>query len=359
MKIFVGPANYAGQADALAIALRQAGHHATSAGLLSPRGRTAFNSDLSVGPIRWGLDPAWKRKARRFLRDEMDAVVLDGGLPWAHGRATINHRGRLAFGRGGLAPELEWLQHAGVTASLLFHGTEIRDPQRHADTEPLSPYRTMDRRLRSRAQRMSASLREVATQTGAPAFVTTPDLLLDLPGSTWVPLAVPHSPWSLAAAPTFTRPRVVHAPSNQVFSGTSDIDAVLRRLDAEGVISYTVASGLSRQAMIELVTGADIVVDKVSIGSYGVTAVEAMHAGRVVVGHANQATRQLVRDHTDAELPIVDATPDTIEHVIREIIAEPERSMEISTRGTAFARRWHAGQASVDVLVGGLTQVVQ
>ena len=77
--------------------------------------------------------------------------------------------------------------------------------------------------------------------------------------------------------------------------------------------------------MPEVYGTADIVLDQFALGIYGVAACEALVAGRVVVSHVAEFTRDAVRERTGLELPIVEARADRLESVLRIVVAERER----------------------------------
>jgi hypothetical protein len=92
----------------------------------------------------------------------------------------------------------------------------------------------------------------------------------------------------------------------------------------------------------ELVASADVVVDQVMTGSYGVAAVEAMAAGRLVVGNVAPEVRALVPD----PVPVVDAPPERLESVLRQILSDPSSYHATAVEGVQFAHRWHDGRAA-------------
>ena len=117
---------------------------------------------------------------------------------------------------------------AGVNVGLLFHGSDIRLPSRHAKRERWSPFTPGDdltERLESQARRHA----ELVASLGLPVFVSTVDLLDDVPDAQWLPVAIDPTPWQQAARPLFAgeRPVVVHVPSNAQLKGTDRIDEVL------------------------------------------------------------------------------------------------------------------------------------
>ena len=56
-----------------------------------------------------------------------------------------------------------------------------------------------------------------------------------------------------------------------------------------------------------------------------------------------ESARQEIPDYID-ELPIVSATPQTVEHVLRDLIADKEKRHEIGRRSREFAVKWHSAE---------------
>jgi hypothetical protein len=142
--------------------------------------------------------------------------------------------------------------------------------------------------------------------------------------------------------------RVVHAPSSALIKGTHLIEPVLKSLDAAGVIAYTPVTGVPAARMPQIFASADVVLDQFRLGSYGVAACEAMAAGAVVVGHVLEDVRAVVRESTGHDLPIVEATPDTIETVLMELANDPLDSRR--RLGRTFVNAVHDGRVSAQTL---------
>lgn len=83
-------------------------------------------------------------------------------------------------------------------------------------------------------------------------------------------------------------------------------------------------------------------IDQLLTGSYGVAAVEALAAGRLVVGNVHPDVRDRIAD----DVPIIDATPDTLESVLKDVLDDSEKYLEIAARGPEFVRKWHDGRAA-------------
>ncbi|WDZ87870.1 hypothetical protein [Micromonospora cathayae] len=338
----IGPANYAGQAHQWARAAQRVLGVPAVSFAFSDRlpvlrsGTFGFPVDCRLRHPR--LSTRWGRAAqlRRVLRDTTHLAV-DGFL------AVYHRAGRgisLDFGR---------LRREGFQVALVAHGTEIRDPEHHLARYDYSYYRDAPadwvRQVGQRARRN----RSFAAQCGAPLFVSTPDLLLDVDGATWLPVSIDPAGWvTRRPALRTTVPTVLHRPTRTVppIKGTRVIDPILRALDAQGRIRYLAPEVVPHHTMPRLVAEADIVVDQILTGSYGVTAVEAMAAGRLVIGNVAADTVAVMPE----EPPIRNATPETFAAVLAEILADPSAYAGQAAAGPGFVRRWHDGTAAAGAL---------
>src|SRR5690606_35228716 len=118
-----------------------------------------------------------------------------------------------------------------------------------------------------------------------PVFVSTPDLLTEVPWAHWCPVVVDVKSWeNTRELLTGERPIVAHFPSMGHVKGTHLIEPIVSDMQRRGVIEYRGMTGIKSADMPSHVASVDIVLDQFRIGSYGVAAVEAMAAGRVVIG---------------------------------------------------------------------------
>lgn len=105
---------------------------------------------------------------------------------------------------------------------------------------------------------------------------------------------------------------------------------------------------------------ADIFLEMLTFGWFGANAREAMMLGKPVICFLRQewleSARREIPEYID-ELPIVSATPETVEHVLRDLIQDKEKRLEIGRRSRAFALKWHssdAGARRFDRIYSGL-----
>lgn len=339
--LFIGPANSAGQGYAWARAAENADDAISAVSMTFARrdDRFRFAVDQAVDH-RYGVHSStWQR--RQFAAvSEFDAILLESGIaPFTK-----------MLG-GSAAAQTRALAANGARVALVFHGSDIRDPDAHLSREPLSHF-AADAELTAALRRSTAANRALIAELDLPVFVSTPDLLHDVPGARWLPVVVDAAQWrSESPALTGSAPlRVAHVPSKSLVKGTDLIEPVLTRLQDAGAIEYRPVSGVAHAEMPRTYGAADIVLDQFRVGSYGVAACEALAAGRLVIGHVSDDVRASVRDLTGDELPIVEATPDTLAAVLTDIDEHRERYAEISASGQRFAARHHDGRLSGRVI---------
>lgn len=339
VRLLVGPANSAGQGWAWA---RAAERHRDDVGAqnLVYRRALRFPADVDA-PAALRGSRAWQSAQRRAAL-RFSHVVVEAQLPLFP-----------ALGSD-VAAEVRRLRAAGLAVATLCHGSDVRLPSAHARREPWSPFLLESYAdvplLQSRAERNRALLEELRGE-GVPAFVSTPDLLLDVPWATWLPVVVDVDRWAVSSVPlTREVPVVVHAPSRAALKGTDLVEPVLRDLERDGLLEYRQATGLDRAGMLALYRDADVVVDQLRLGIYGVAACEAMAAGRVVVSSVAEHSREAARRAAGQDLPVVQATGDTLREVLLDVVGDRERARAVAARGPGFVRALHDGRASVRAL---------
>ncbi|MBE7699548.1 hypothetical protein H9623_04400 [Oerskovia sp. Sa1BUA8] len=344
VRLYIAPANYAGQGYRWARAAeRLPGVAAVNMAAVLPAGGFAFPVDYAVPQFVYSSSRSWQQEQRRAV-ERFSHVLIEACRPLFP-----------RSGDGSAFSEARDLASHGVSVAMVCHGSEVRLPSRHAAAAPWSPFRDDGWKDVPALEALARRNREGLEASGLPVFVSTPDLLLDVPWATWLPVVVEPAVWATDEPPLERPvPVVVHVPSSGVIKGTSLIEPVLADLESRGLIEYRAVHGVPSAEMPAIYRGADIVLDQFRIGSYGVAACEAMAAGRVVVSHVDEQVRGHVRGVTGGEVPIVEATVETLEGVILGLLEDREGAREVAARGPGFVRDVHDGRASARALAGFL-----
>lgn len=245
--------------------------------------------------------------------------------------------------------EAQWWSRRGVTLGGVFHGSDIRQPSRHMQRLDSSYFRAFPADELAALERETSTRQIAVERLGIPLFVSTPDLLLDVPRAEWLPLVVDGASWA-CTAPALERrlPRVLHLPSKRYppVKGTAIIDPVLQRLRDQGAIEYLSPVSVPHVEMPGLVKSVDIVIDQILTGSYGVAAVESLAAGRLTVGYVAPDVRRAIIE----DVPIIDAPAEDFAHVMESLLDDIDAARSVAAAGPQFARRWHDGSRSAAVL---------
>ncbi len=350
-RVLIAPLNTAGQAAEWGWALqRYAGeqlgdwHIDTRSVRAEPRsgpGGLAHRVDMRLSPavqLR-GMRPyrAFVLGSTHVLAESARAVLDD-----------VHHRS--------ITDDLPTLREHGIDVAVLLHGSEIRDLHAHAAREPFSPFAgewdERWHRMQARVEATRAVLEELRGQD-VPLFVSTPDLLADVPDATWLPV-VAHASADADPVPVLARdvPVVVHAPSNPRLKGTAVVDEVLGTLQAEGRIVYRRLDGVPPQQMLTEIAGADAVVDQIALGNPGVLLAETLATGRVAIAHLPTAVRAAMTeaDPLGEAPPVLEADPTRLRDVVEQMLDDRVGAVELAGRGPAWAARTHDGDRSGAVL---------
>lgn len=333
----ITPANFAGQAWAWARAV-EAHHSEVRAEVVATESGLAFAADVSM-TAEEAASLSWQfAQAQRALGS------------WTHVLAESVRPVLGQLNGSVISGDLPALARSGTSVAVVCHGSDIRRPLWHRQTYPFSPFTDSWEQLDALVER-TARNGSILRALSLPVFVSTPDLLDDVPFAQWLPVVVGAADFE--PAPAVLRrevPVVLHLPSSPRFKGTDIIDAVGARLAAEGLVEFRSLRDVPPADVPAAVREADIVVDHLVIGNYGVLACQAMAAGRVTVGHVHDRVRRRVH----REVPVVEADPRTLETVLRGVVSDRETARAVAARGPSFVRDLHDGQESARVLAGFL-----
>ena len=144
------------------------------------------------------------------------------------------------------------------------------------------------------------------------------------------------------------RPIIVHAPSSRRRKGTEHVIAACEGLDAELVL----VEGLRHDEAFERYRDADIVVDQLNAGWYGVFAIECMALGKPVVTFLHEEAVRRTEEAFGVRVPIVRATKDDLRARLEPLVADPTERRRVGVASREYAERVHDLGAVADRLLG-------
>jgi glycosyltransferase involved in cell wall biosynthesis len=127
-------------------------------------------------------------------------------------------------------------------------------------------------------------------------------------------------------------PVLVHSPTRPSVKGTAEVRAAVAALRGRVDFEYDELGGVPQAEAVARYARADLVVDQLLVGSYGVFALEAMALGKPVIANVV---------HRDADLPIIQADPGNIAEVLEHWLTDAgaRRARGIASR--AYVEREH------------------
>jgi hypothetical protein len=345
VRLFVGPANFAGQGWAWA---RAAERHLPGVGAttFSHGDGFAFPVDYVVPTQMYALSRRWQKDQLRHLKSEYTHVLIEAERPVLGTRYGSSCDG-----------DIRVLRKAGLRVALVSHGSDLRIPSHHAEMYPDSPFRDTSWESVAILERTSTHNARLLNTFSGHTFVSTLDLLDYAPGAVWCPGVVDVNVWLTETVPLQRPvPVVVHAPSKSRFKGSHLIDPIMTELDRRGIVRYRRVRRAEPAEMPAIYRDADLVIDQFTMGLYGVAACEAMAAGRVVLSFVGDRVRARVKELTGRELPIVETTPATLVGVIEGILDDREGAQQIASAGPSYVRDYHDGRRSAAALAAFLCE---
>jgi len=143
------------------------------------------------------------------------------------------------------------------------------------------------------------------------------------------------------------RPVVVHAPSSRRRKGTEAVVAACAELRVE----LEIVEGLDHREAFERYRKADIVVDQLNAGWYGVFAIEAMALGKPVVTFLHDEAVRRTEEAFGVEVPAVSATTETLVDRLRPLVEDGDERRRVGSASRSYVERVHDADAVADRLL--------
>jgi hypothetical protein len=285
--------------------------------------------------------------------------VNTAGIPWANVQA-LRRRGidaeLIVFNRYRLHPEADRSldRHGGLVRRQLTQWRALAELSRRADVfhfyfgltlVPRSLQFPILRALRKKSvmHYLGSDIRgktraELAYGKKADAEVVgSYDAIRWVPEAEMIPPGIDVQAIEPSPPSDRERPVILHAPSSRGRKGTEHVLAACEGLDAELVL----VEGLHHDEAFERYRDADIVVDQLNSGWYGMLAIECMALGKPVVGYLHEDAARRTADAFGIEVPIVRTTKEGLGSRLRELAAAPDERRRLGAASRAYAEQVH------------------
>lgn len=173
-------------------------------------------------------------------------------------------------------------------------------------------------------------------------FVLNPDLLFFSPSSEILPYVnIDLNEWKPVQISKKNKLiTILHAPTNRTIKGTAYIIEVISKLKKEGFpIELKLIEGIPHSRVKSLYLEADIGIDQVLSGWYGVFSVEMMALGKPVICYLNKDLFRFVPWAKD--IPIINATPRDLYAKLKWLIENPSVRLELGRKSREFVENYH------------------
>ncbi len=143
------------------------------------------------------------------------------------------------------------------------------------------------------------------------------------------------------------RPVVVHAPSHRGRKGTEHVVAACGGLP----VDLEILEGLHHDEAFRRYAAADVVVDQLNAGWYGIFAIEAMALGKPVLTFLHEEAVRRTEEAFGVRVPLVSVTKETLRDRLAELVANPDELRRIGAESRAYVEAVHDADRVADRLI--------
>jgi glycosyltransferase involved in cell wall biosynthesis len=192
------------------------------------------------------------------------------------------------------------------------------------------------------------SPQELAYASRADArIVGSYDAIRWVPDAEVIPPGVDLAVLTPVPPPRDEGPVFVHAPSSRARKGT---DLFVRACEELGV-ELEIVEGLHHAEARKRYERADVVLDQLNAGWYGMLAIEAMALGKPVVTHLHGEATRRTEEAFGIPVPIVRADRENLVETLRPLAESAAERRRIGAESRAYAERVHDLEQVADRLL--------
>ncbi|MEE9441120.1 MAG: tetratricopeptide repeat protein [candidate division Zixibacteria bacterium] len=130
---------------------------------------------------------------------------------------------------------------------------------------------------------------------------------------------------------------IVHAPTDSDIKGSTFIQQAVDDLKEDYDFEYRLIKGMSHEEAKKNYAEADLIVDELHCGSYGLLSIETMAMEKPVITWICD----FMKEKYPPELPIISANQETVKDKIKYALDNRDELKEIGQRGRAYVEKYH------------------
>lgn len=242
--------------------------------------------------------------------------------------------------------DLPILRLFGKKIFMEFHGSDLRDPIMAYEINPFDINPEMG--LTKRHKRLIHSACKWSTGIILHDDELIPYLPPKHPPVYVIPLKL--DPYKLEPVwpSTDEHPiRIVHAPTNRYLKGSDYIEQAIDELSKKYSIEYLRVENMKQEQAFEIYKKADIIIDQLRTGTYGVFAIEGMALGKPVITYITEDMKSSFPD----SLPIISANSQNIKNQIEYLLKDTNLRLKLGKEGREYVETYHDYRINSKMLV--------
>lgn len=338
LRILQCPVGQAGQPNILARALNELGHNAKVVNVT--RHKFDYKTDYLLDNATGGAE------ALEFL----SYAIQHYDVFHFHARPFLwNHVKTMPFPN---AWDIAMLKAAGKKVIFHFRGQEARTSIEFKNSNPFHYVDDDEHKLFTKFPDAQKKIYvDFITALADVSLAVDPEIQSYIPNSKIAPRAIDMEKWNMVGVHSEDDPLIIHAPSRRAVKGTHIVEEAVQRLKSEGYqFRFQLVEGLTNSELRETMEKADIVVDQLRIGWYGVLSVEAMALGKPVIAYVRPDLISYFNSKC-TQIPLVNANPDNFYDKLKELIVDYNLRRNLAEKARNYCEQIHDSKRVAQELV--------
>lgn len=133
------------------------------------------------------------------------------------------------------------------------------------------------------------------------------------------------------------RLKIVHAPTSPEVKGTYHILKAIELLQSAYDFDFKLIQGMPHEEAKKAYAHADIIIDQILVGSYGLCAIENMALAKPVICYITE----FMKEKYPKELPLISANPTNIKETLEFLLNNRDSLDEIGNQSREYAKKYH------------------